>query len=161
MQRYGETNSPPHCWRRSERNKAFCPSTTDAGLRYLGCLTELRSLTLHDTAITNDGLIDLARSSALTCLCLEECRGVTDEGVAHHEKALPRCKIVRLPRPRRPHPRRRTAGQTRGSAARRRCHYPGGSGQPPQLPLRWTATRAFPALTPRLDGASPCDMRSV
>jgi internalin A len=68
---------------------------TDAGTKELAVLTELEELWLDGTAVTDAGLRHLERLNKLEFLYLNNCPGVTDEGVARLQKALPKCKINR------------------------------------------------------------------
>jgi hypothetical protein len=67
---------------------------TDAGLKELKDLQQLRSLSLGDTQVTDAGLKELKGLKRLFLLYLANTR-VTDAGVADLKKALPDCKIGR------------------------------------------------------------------
>ncbi len=90
---------------------------TDSGLRSLGGLTRLKALYVESCSITDAGLKELTELAALHSLGLENCpyitdagidhlagmkglrvlelagTGVTRDGVARLQKALPTCKI--------------------------------------------------------------------
>jgi hypothetical protein len=68
---------------------------TDAGMAAIGALKGLKYLRLGKTGVTDAGLRRLERMSSLELLRLVDCPGVTDEGVARLQKALPECKIWR------------------------------------------------------------------
>jgi len=66
---------------------------TDAHLKHLQTLSELRKLNLRGTAITDAGLKDLKGLTSLRWICLEGTQ-VTEEGVKEFQEALPNCKIT-------------------------------------------------------------------
>jgi hypothetical protein len=68
---------------------------SDRGLRTVSALRWLRKLYLDQTAITDEGLLHLESLSNLHYLNLDDCRNITDQGVARLQKALPKCQIVR------------------------------------------------------------------
>jgi hypothetical protein len=84
---------------------AGCPSLTsvllsktqvdDAGVEYLAALPGLRTLYLDGTPITDEALRRLEGMTTLRYLRLGGNRGVTDEGVARLEEALPELKVTR------------------------------------------------------------------
>jgi len=57
-------------------------------------LTNLQSLDLYDTQVTDAGLVHLAGLTNLGWLYLHGTQ-VTDAGVAELQKALPNCVIIR------------------------------------------------------------------
>ncbi len=67
---------------------------TDAGLEHLKRLTRLKELDLNRTQVTDAGLERLKHLSKLQVLGLKETQ-VTAAGVAKLQKALPNCKITR------------------------------------------------------------------
>jgi Leucine-rich repeat (LRR) protein len=68
---------------------------TDAGLRHLNGLTNLRSLNLSNTQVTNAGLEYLNGLSNLRDLDLRTAN-VTEEGAKKLQQALPNCKKIRF-----------------------------------------------------------------
>ena len=68
---------------------------TDADLKELAPLKELRTLYLGGTEVTDACLKELAALKGLQELYLFGCREVTAAGVAELRKALPDCKITR------------------------------------------------------------------
>ena len=74
---------------------------SDGHLIRLEGLTELQTLDLWGTKITDAGLIHLKRLSQLDTLWLSQ-QNITDAGVADLQKALPNCKIERVPARARP-----------------------------------------------------------
>jgi hypothetical protein len=68
---------------------------TDAGLEEVTALRDLERLWLDGTAVSDVGLRRLEGMDKLTCLDLRRCPGITDEGIAHLQKALPKCTIHR------------------------------------------------------------------
>jgi hypothetical protein len=66
----------------------------DAGLKELKELKELRSLDLSDTEVRDAGLKELKELKELRKLNLYSTK-VTDAGVAELQQALPNCKITR------------------------------------------------------------------
>ena len=66
---------------------------SDAGLRYLKPLTELKTLSLDHTRITDSGLLYLGGLTKLRFLMLVECPNITDDGVAKLQQLLPNCSI--------------------------------------------------------------------
>ena len=67
---------------------------TDATLKELATLTELRSLKLGGTQVTDAGLAELTVLRKLRELALEKTN-VTDEGVRELRRALPEVRVVR------------------------------------------------------------------
>ena len=65
---------------------------TDAGLKELAPLTQLRTLDLNETGVTDAGLKELAPLTQLRTLDLSET-GVTDAGLKELKVALPRCYV--------------------------------------------------------------------
>ena len=57
-------------------------------------MTNLSSLYLWGTQVTDAGLVHLKGLTNLICLELAEARG-TDAGVAELQRALPNCKITK------------------------------------------------------------------
>ena len=58
-----------------------CESITDAGMADVARMTQVRSLDLRNTAITDEGLAALTRMQNLTWLTLDDCPGITDRGL--------------------------------------------------------------------------------
>ena len=73
---------------------ALPDQVTDAGVKHLHGLTQLRTLWLNHTRVTDAGLEHLKGLSQLQELFLDE-RGVTDTGVMKLHQALPNCEIRR------------------------------------------------------------------
>jgi hypothetical protein len=69
---------------------------SDGHLIRLEWLTELQTLDLWGTKITDAGPIHLKRLTQLDTLWLSQ-QNITDAGVAELRKALPNCKIERVP----------------------------------------------------------------
>jgi hypothetical protein len=86
---------------------AQCPSLSsvslsntlvdDAGIEHLASLPGLRMLDLEGAPITDDALRRLESVSSLQYLRLGGNRGVTDDGVARLQAALPELKVTRKP----------------------------------------------------------------
>ena len=72
------------------------PKITDADLKELAKLQQLKVLNLGDTEITDAGLKEVAKLQQLTYLNLESTK-VTKAGVAELQKALPKCNIESNP----------------------------------------------------------------
>ena len=70
---------------------------TDAGLKEVAKLQNLRDLVLIDTQITDAGLKDIAKLQQLRRLRLSNTK-ITKAGVAELQKALPKCKIRSNPK---------------------------------------------------------------
>jgi hypothetical protein len=68
---------------------------TDTGMAAVGGLKGLKYLYLRSSGVTDAGLRQLEGLSSLGWLNLVDCPGVTDEGVARLQKALPKCHIDR------------------------------------------------------------------
>ena len=66
---------------------------TDAGLKELAPLKNLKTLYLGYSQITDAGLLELAALQNLTALEVSG-RGVTDEGIQKLQKLLPKCRIA-------------------------------------------------------------------
>lgn len=66
---------------------------TDAGLRHVAQLTEIRVVNLSDSQVTDAGLEQLRGLSNLRNLDVSDTH-VTDEGAASLQLALPNCHIV-------------------------------------------------------------------
>jgi hypothetical protein len=66
---------------------------TDAGMAAVGGLKGLKYLNLRTTGVTDAGLRRLQGMSSLELLVLFDCPGITVEGVARLQKALPNCSI--------------------------------------------------------------------
>jgi hypothetical protein len=58
-----------------------CASITDAGMEHVAKMTQVRTLILHSTAISDRGLETIASMPGLTYLSLADCPGVTDRGL--------------------------------------------------------------------------------
>ncbi len=71
----------------------------DAGLAQLEALSQLESISLNGTKVTDAGLAHLKRLTKLRSLRLM-ATNVTAEGEAELRRALPTCRIVRTPVPR-------------------------------------------------------------
>ena len=69
------------------------PKVTDAGLKHLAGLKQLRALTLGGTKVTDKGLKHLAGLKQLRELILSGTK-VTGKGKADLKKALPKLKII-------------------------------------------------------------------
>ena len=67
------------------------PKITDADLKEVAKLQNLKSLYLNDTQITDAGLKELAKLQKLERLYLKDTK-ITDEGAAELWKALPKCE---------------------------------------------------------------------
>ena len=67
---------------------------TDVGLVHLKGLTELQKLNLSRSNITDAGIVHLKGLTKLQSLGLLGTQ-VTDAGVAHLQKALPNCLIIK------------------------------------------------------------------
>ena len=65
---------------------------TDAGLKEVAKLKQLNFLALNLTQITDAGLKEVAKLKQLRFVNLEDTK-VTESGVAQLQKALPKCKI--------------------------------------------------------------------
>ncbi len=68
---------------------------SDNSLRTVGRLHWLERLSINATTVTDAGIRHLESLSNLRELYLRECPNITDEGVARLRKALPNCKIYR------------------------------------------------------------------
>ena len=68
---------------------------TDTGMAAVGGLKGLKYLNLYHTGVTDVGLRQLEGLSSLEWLGLGYCPGITNEGVARLQKALPNCTIQR------------------------------------------------------------------
>ena len=66
---------------------------TDAGLKDMAKLQQLKKLNLNGTKITDAGLKDVAKLKKLESLRLDGTK-VTKAGVAELKKALPQCDIT-------------------------------------------------------------------
>ena len=66
---------------------------TDAGLKEISKLKQLNFLALNLTQITDAGLKEVAKLKQLRFVNLEDTK-VTESGVAQLQKALPKCKIT-------------------------------------------------------------------
>jgi hypothetical protein len=72
------------------------PKITDAGLKEVAKLQQLKVLNLGDTEITDAGLKDLAKFKQLEGLVLDGTK-ITKADVAKLKKALPKCRISSNP----------------------------------------------------------------
>ncbi len=66
----------------------------DNDLRLVGKLTQVDTLALNDTKVTNAGLQHLSGMQRLRFVHLQRCPGVTARGVNELQAALPNCQIV-------------------------------------------------------------------
>jgi hypothetical protein len=71
-----------------------CRDVGDAGLKDLASLPNLKALVVNYTAITDMGLKNLASVKTLERVTLDRTK-VTEAGIQHLRKALPKCRIVR------------------------------------------------------------------
>lgn len=67
---------------------------TDAGVKELVGLKQLKTLNLAGTQVTDAGVEQLRGLTKLRLLNLRDTK-VTDEGVEKLQQALPKCKIIR------------------------------------------------------------------
>ena len=64
---------------------------------HIQSLTELQSLDIAGTKLTDVGLKCLQGLTKLRSLCVDDT-GVTDKGIARFKKLLPKCELVHIVR---------------------------------------------------------------